>query len=347
MRISIARAAIAAAVMLAAPAAALAQSLAQGVTQETVTVHGASLEGNLEGNSADREVYVYLPPSYSEDTDRRYPVVYMLHGYGIDAAYWDNFMGFPAPLENAYAAGAAEMIVVTPSAFTLHGGSMYSTSATIGDWESFIAGDLVDYVDSHYRTIPERASRGLAGHSMGGYGALRIGMKRAGTFGAVYAMSACCLPPQPAPQPGTPGFDQMDALDEGEPHQAETLEFAAVQRATAAAWAPDPQNPPFYFAPPVVDGEVQEEAVAAWAANAPITMVHQYVSALKSLNALGMEVGLQDGLVGGNERLHDILTAYGVDHDWETYEGDHTNRIPERFETDLMPFFTEHLAAGE
>jgi enterochelin esterase-like enzyme len=340
VRITLYLAALAALLTLAA-APVSAQS-----TIEKITVHGPSREGNLEGDSPDREVYVYLPPSYASDPGRRYPVVYMLHGYGIDAAYWDEFMGFPAPLDQAFAAGVKEMIVVTPSAFTLHGASMYSSSVTTGDWESFIAKDLVAYVDANYRTIPERASRGLAGHSLGGYGALRIGMNRADVFSSVYAMSACCLPPTVAPAPGSPQLAQMAQLESlSTPEQAEVLEFAAVPLASAAAWSPNPNKPPFYFDTPTVDGEIQPEVIAAQAANAPIVMVHQHVPALKSLTAIGMEIGLQDGLLAGNERLHEILDGYGIVHSWETYEGDHTNRIPERFATDLLPFFGEHLDA--
>jgi S-formylglutathione hydrolase FrmB len=59
------------------------------------------------------------------------------------------------------------MILVNPDAFTIYSGSMYSSSPTTGDWETFIAQDLVAYIDSHYRTLPDRMSRGLAGHSMG------------------------------------------------------------------------------------------------------------------------------------------------------------------------------------
>src|SRR5579871_2793093 len=62
-------------------------------TFETIKVHGASLEGNLEGDSADRDVYVYLPPSYATSKNRRYPVVYFLHGYGVKAErYWNLIM---------------------------------------------------------------------------------------------------------------------------------------------------------------------------------------------------------------------------------------------------------------
>ena len=93
------------------------------------------------------------------------------------------------------------MIVVLPDSKTLHNGSMYSSSVTTGDFEQFIAHDVVGYIDAHYRTIPERASRGLVGHSMGGYGATRIGMKHADVFGSLYIMSPCCLSPRPAPNP--------------------------------------------------------------------------------------------------------------------------------------------------
>jgi enterochelin esterase-like enzyme len=341
-------AALSALLLAAGPGAALAQDAGTpGATFETVAVPGPSLEGNLQGNPAAPEVYVYLPPGYAAEPDRRYPVIYMLHGYGLDAAYWHNFMAFPAPLDNAFAAGAREMIVVTPSAFSLHGGSMYSNSVTTGNWEGFVADDLVAWVDSNYRTIPQRASRGLAGHSMGGYGALRIGMKRPDVFGSVYAMSACCLSPQATPAPGSPQLAQLASLENlGEPEQAGPLDFGAVQMATAAAWSPNPNNPPFYFDAPTTNGEVNPEVIAAWAANAPVAMVHQYVPALNSLDALAMEIGLQDGLLGGNERLHEIMEGYGIEHGWETYEGDHTNRIAERFATDLLPFFSEHLAFG-
>ena len=65
------------------------------------------------------------------------------------------------------------MIWVYPDAYTIYNGSMYSSSPTTGDWETFITKDLVNYIDSHYRTIADRDSRGLAGHSMGGYGTWR------------------------------------------------------------------------------------------------------------------------------------------------------------------------------
>src|SRR5690349_12657791 len=165
---------------------------------ERIKVHGAALEGNLEGNAVDRDVLVYLPPGYREGK-RRYPVVYALHGYSIGAEQWSGEIHVPQTLEGAFATGTPEMIVVLPDSKTVHNGSMYSSSITTGDFENFVAHDLVAHIDAHYRTLARRESRGLAGHSMGGYGATRIGLKHADVFGSLYIMSPCCLASRPAP----------------------------------------------------------------------------------------------------------------------------------------------------
>ena len=141
---------------------------------ELIRVPGASLEGNLTGDAATRDVFVYLPPSYSSDSRRRYPVVVFLHGYAATADSYVRTLDLPQAADRAIASGAREMIIVLPDAFTAYSGSMYSNSVTTGDWESYIADDLISHVDAHYRTLASRESRGLAGHSMGGYGTVRI-----------------------------------------------------------------------------------------------------------------------------------------------------------------------------
>src|SRR5271156_3374815 len=166
---------------------------AKPVTVEHIKIHGAALEGNLEGDAVDRDVLIFLPPSYARNKRRRYPVVYALHGYSIGAEQWSHEIHVPQTIEGAFAQGAKEMIVVLPDSKTLHNGSMYSSSVTTGDFEKFIAHDVVAYIDAHYRTIPQRMSRGLVGHSMGGYGASRIGMKHPDIFGSLYIMSPCCM----------------------------------------------------------------------------------------------------------------------------------------------------------
>src|SRR5215204_6441316 len=158
---------------------------AKSVTVERIKVRGAALEGNLEGNAVARDVLVFLPPSYARQKSRRYPVLYALHGYSIGAEQWAKEIHVPQTIEGAFALGAKEMIVVLPDSKTVHNGSMYSSSVTTGDFENFIARDVVTYIDAHFRTLPRRESRGLAGHSMGGYGATRIGMKHADMFGGL------------------------------------------------------------------------------------------------------------------------------------------------------------------
>ncbi len=86
-----------------------------------------------------------------------------------------------------------DVIVVMPDAHTRFQGSFYSSSPTTGDWESYVYEELVAYIDSHYRTIADVESRGLAGHSMGGYGTIRIGIKRPDVFSSIYALNPCCL----------------------------------------------------------------------------------------------------------------------------------------------------------
>src|SRR5215472_18373596 len=140
---------------------------AKPVTVERIKVHGTSLEDNLENDAVDRDVIVFLPPSYAKDKSRRYPVVYALHGYSIGATQWSQEIHVPQTIEGAFAQGAQDMIVVLPDSKTVHNGSMYSSSVTTGDFERYIAHDVVSYIDAHYRTMTDRGSRGLAGHSMG------------------------------------------------------------------------------------------------------------------------------------------------------------------------------------
>jgi S-formylglutathione hydrolase len=313
-------------------------------TVEKIKVHGKSLEGNLEGDPAGRDVFVYLPPSYAKETNRRYPVVYFLHGYGATAERYWTMMTVPDTADKDIAAGTArEVILVHPDAFTVYDGSMYSNSPTTGDWEDYIVHDLVSYIDSHYRTIADRASRGLAGHSMGGYGTVRVGMKHPEVFSALYAMSSCCL--MNNPQPGQ-GRGQA-AATKGEAPKGETKQvrnvFAKVRFAEAAAWSPNPMNPPQFFDLPEKDGEFQPAIAAKWVANSPLAMVDQYVPNLKKYRAIAMDVGLQDGLITSNKELDQSLVRLGVTHTFETYEGDHTNHVKERFELKVLPFFSENL----
>jgi S-formylglutathione hydrolase FrmB len=315
---------------------------AKPVTVEHIKVHGASLEGNLEGDAVDRDVIVFLPPSYAKDKHRHYPVVYALHGYSIGAEQWTHEIHVPQTIEGAFAQGAKEMIVVLPDAKTVHNGSMYSSSVTTGDFEKFVSHDLVQYIDAHYRTIPNRLSRGLVGHSMGGYGASRIGMKHPDVFGSLYIMSPCCMSPR-AMAPSNPEDEKvLEAVKT--PEDSAKLPFLLrAQLATAAAWSPDPKNPPLYLDLPTKDGVPQPDVLARWTANAPLAFVDQYIDNLRQYKAISMDVGDQDGLRVDAGKLHDILDEYGIVNSFEIYHGTHTSAVADRIQNHVMPFFSKNL----
>ncbi|MGB8030500.1 MAG: alpha/beta fold hydrolase [Terracidiphilus sp.] len=325
---------------------------AMPVTMEHIKIHGKSLEGNLEGDAVDRDVIVFLPPSYSKDRHRRYPVIYALHGYSIGAEQWTHEIHVPQTIEGAFAQGAKEMIIVLPDSKTIYNGSMYSSSVTTGDFEKFIYHDVVAYIDAHYRTIPERTSRGLVGHSMGGYGASRIGMKHPDVFGALYIMSPCCMSPMAGGEP-VPS-DQMKeraiasekkaaAAKSPADLAAQSPGFAAAQYATAAAWAPDPMTPPLYFDLPTKEGVPQPEIVAKFTANSPLAFIDQYIGNLRQYHAIGIDVGDQDGLRFDTQKLHKVLDNYGIANTFEIYHGAHTSAVADRFQNHVLPFFSKNL----
>ena len=315
---------------------------AKPVTVERVKVHGKALAGNLEGNAADRDVLVFLPPSYGTETSRRYPVVYGLHGYSIGAEQWAGEIHVPQTLEGAFASGVREFILVLPDSKTAHNGSMYSSSVTTGDFERFIAGDLVAWVDGRYRTLATRESRGLVGHSMGGYGATRIGMKHADVFGSLYIMSPCCLSARGV-GPNPAEFEKTVAAMTSPADSAKLPFFPRAQLAVAAAWSPNPKNPPLYLELPTKDGVVQPDVLARWHANAPLAFIDQYMGELRRYAAIAIDVGDQDRLKADSEKLQEILTRNGIGSTFEIYQGDHTNRVAVRFQNFVMPFFGKSL----
>jgi len=311
------------------------------VAVERIKVHGASLEGNLEGDAADRDVIVFLPPSYAKERNRRYPVVYALHGYFVGAEQWSQEIHVPQTIEGAFAKGAKDMIVVLPDSKTVHNGSMYSSSVTTGDFENFVARDLVAYIDSHYRTIASRESRGLVGHSMGGYGATRIGMKHPDVFGSLYIMSPCCLSPR-IPGPMKPEDEAALASVKTAADSAKLAFFQRAQLASAAAWSPNPRNPPLFLDLPL--GDKQATVLAKWAANAPLAMLDQYAANLRLYRAIALDVGDQDGLRTDTAKLHDMLDNYGIANNFEIYPGTHTSNVAFRFQDYVLPFFSKTLS---
>lgn len=152
----------------------------------TLTVESSAIH---TGTTTERDpsLFVYLPPSYETNTEKRYPVIYFLHGFGDPA---DEIMQWESSLDSYFSENPdREMIVVSVSGTNSLGGSFYVDSPVCGGWETYVVSEAVPLVDSTFRTIAKKESRGLFGFSMGGFGALNIALRHPDIFCGVYAFA--------------------------------------------------------------------------------------------------------------------------------------------------------------
>lgn len=333
--------------------AAPARAQNGGVTHVD-TVPAPSLRANLVGDPDRRAATVYLPPGYGTHPRRRYPVIYLLHGFAADhrafirGAYQN--LNIRLSMDSLVRADAIrEMIVVTPNARNAYDGSFYTNSPVTGNWEDFIVRDLVSFMDRRYRTVRSAKGRGIAGHSMGGYGALRIGMRNPDTFSAIYGLSACCL---------ASWGDSLDTVDAARWRTAIAVDdrqkftqagfYTHLAIALAAVSSPNPQKPPFFVDLPYrLSGNalVLDSAVVPLWRMGPLTMAGTYADNLRRMS-IAFDAGTADGfrdIPSNTAELDRILTGLGVPHTFELYEGTHGSRIRLRIETKMLPFFSEKL----
>jgi enterochelin esterase-like enzyme len=313
------------------------------------SVRSPALEGNLLGDSPVRPLLVYLPPSYAQEVTRRYPTLYLLHGFGgspqswVDGTYQGLALG--RAMDSLIAAQVVkEFIVVMPDGANALHGSVFVNSATTGNWETYLIRDVVRYVEQNYRTIRRGPSRGIAGHSMGAGAALRLAMRYPGGFSAVYALSPNAELPCGTLTPA----DSAALLELARRSQADSLRgWSQVCLGYAAAWSPDSTRPPFYAALPfhragerlVPDSAVIEE----WRGWQLLDMAPRYREGLVRLRGVAFDVGTGDSYAPGVARLDSLLTRLRVRHQYQTYDGDHSNHIGRRVVEQLLPYFSAVL----
>lgn len=322
------------------------------------SVHGDSLENSLMGENPDRTVAIYLPPSYASDEDRRYPVLYLLHGIGGTERDWTQptstgkWFSIQAIMDNGIAENRfKEMIVVAPNQMTTMGGSFYTNSAATGNWEDFTCIDLVQFVDAEFRTIEKASGRAIAGHSMGGYGAIKLGMKNPDIFQVVYGMNAALLG-----WAGDISADNM-AYARAAGVKTATIDMTDFHKSAlvcvAQAFSPNPERDPLFLDLPfVLNGsrlQVNQPAHAAWEREMPLYMVAEYQDNLRTLKGLRFDSGRFDEfshIIVTNRVLSDRLTGLSVPHIFEEYNGDHRNRLwgPEgRLAGVILPWISRML----
>jgi S-formylglutathione hydrolase FrmB len=327
-----------------------------------VRIESAALAGNLIGEKTERGIKVYLPPAYDTST-KRYPVVYFLPGYG------DVSMGIFLPRDmdaSIQAGGTREMIVVVVPGDNALGGSFYVNSPTIGNWEDFVVQEVVGYVDSHYRTIAQAGSRGISGHSMGGFGALNIAMLHPDVFSAVYSLS--------------PGLFDENGLANSQMFQQEQVisDFLTAQKEILAkpknlqwpsvvstldnftvayglAFAPNIQNPPFYFDYPYRQSNgklVRNDAIwKQWDGGfgGIPGKVAQYKDNFLKLKGITVDYGTRDEyawIPQGCIYFDKQLTSAGIPHEMAVHGGNHQSQLGTRILDHMMPFFSK-LLVGE
>ncbi|PJJ52885.1 alpha/beta hydrolase [Hymenobacter chitinivorans] len=310
------------------------------------------LAHNPGGENPRRRVSVYLPPGYDAAPQRRYPVLYYLHGYAWSDSLVFNQDGLPALLDQAIAAGKIRpLIVVTPDEKTLFGGSMYTNSATNGPWADFTAQELVRFIDGQFRTLARPGSRGLAGHSMGGNGTLRLALLYPGTWAAAYALSPAFVGPSPEYMTNPSGLRTAlrapgrAALAGNFPGQ--------MTVALARAFSPDPKTTPFGAALPGSlgpDSLTRRDAVLPrWEAATPTYLLPARAAGLRQLRALAFDWGAQDEfrhIPATCRTFSTLLTTFGIRHSAEEYQGTHGSGVmgPNgRMYQQLLPFFNQHL----
>jgi S-formylglutathione hydrolase len=343
----------------------------------TRTVEAPSLAHNPMGISDRQQLAIYLPPSYQAGT-HRYPVLYLLPNF--NACLWrytgGDFQGFQLrkALDELVRSGTVrEMLVVIPNATHWLGGSWYRNSPLTGNWEDYVVREVVDYVDSHFRTIPSAGARGLAGHGMGGTGALEIALKHSDRFGCVYAMSPglfaanglqdCGLLNDRLLQNWQAHLEQWKVLDDKTRRRAfrdyvqthlnspsRERSFEALCISYAAAMSPDLRLPyPHIALPsPGAQNNVLPDLVAhyengfgGWREKAA-----QYLAKGRPLRAITIECGRDDEypwIRQGADYVSKLMQGMGVANEFVLHEGGHESRLGWRMETAMLPTVSRAL----
>lgn len=277
----------------------------------------------------DRQVVVYLPPSYAYDfTSKRYPVVYLLHGFGRPSTY------FPVLdiLDDLYASGAIEpTIYVLPNSTTgIYYGSYYANSVLNGHHEDYLTQDLVRFIDMNYRSLNRRDSRALLGHSMGAYGAMRFALRYPDQYCAGIAVSG--MMDIAAIQTLT--RDRIFSENGGSGPLYPFAGQATISMFTkASAFSPNLQNLPSKVDVPFYDdGSINEEVHARWMQHNPARFAAQLSPDNQPL--IYFDCGQMDeiGFFPLNEAFADSLTHLGLDYQYTTFFGYHSDRVWERME---------------
>jgi len=316
--------------------------------------HVFSVAGVAGGESSTREALVLLPDGYHRQAGRRYPTLYLLHGFGFNSCgpnFWFS-QGYAPGLDLRVACQgatsesvASEMIFVCPDGGNSLGGSMWEDSPVSGAVQRWIVDELPAFIDSAYRTYDDAAMRGVAGHSMGGQAAVKIALKFPHRFASAYSMSGMMGfsyeqlrrygerwrdQGAPAPQDIDPDVDEHSS--------------AYVAMSSAFCWRHDSESFSSLF---LVDGSLHPMLADCFLDEWPIEVLRAHGANVRKLRGLALDIGINDEFTWGlesNRAFTKALQEFGAPFLYEEYEGSHSSMLAARFRTHVIPFFARLYA---
>ncbi|TLX78365.1 hypothetical protein E9993_01415 [Labilibacter sediminis] len=327
----------------------------------TVQLYSPSLKENLLGDPELRNVNVYLPRNYFLNRNRRFPVIYYLHGLPAS----ENSLLDPVPFEvlrqvaqlqapvdfpeegfttwvnNLMDEDMEDAIIVMPNASTRYAVSWYINSSVQGNYEDYITKDLISFIDSHFRTIPSANFRAVTGHSAGGYGALSVGIKYPNIFRYVAGLSPGHFPEEFVTtcsqymlfEDQMWGFTGPSPYNMSEPYKFVTNTIYSL----AAAVSPNSENPPYLVDLPFTYDQtgqpiINQEIMTKWNAYSLFALAEINRKKIDKLKIIYFDCGIYDDLLMNlpNIAFHEFLDERGISHQFETYEGTHFSHLYDR-----------------
>jgi hypothetical protein len=325
---------------------------------QELSVESEALRGNPLGDPWVRPLYVWTPPAYDSEPERRFPSLYLLHGMTGQARAWFNVSPFVRNLPETLDDLELETIVVLVDGFTALGGAQWVDSPAIGSYGTYLCEDIVGFVDARFRTLPAAAHRGLAGKSSGGFGAIVWALLRPDLFGGFATHAGDALfEVSLAPEFATAAQvlrNQYGGSFEGFWEQFRSGRPVLVNRtdpvlqnvyAVAAAFSPGPDGSvelPFRLD----TGELVPDVWARWLAFDPVRLASFHTEPLRAMRAIWIDAGRGDEyhLDLGATAFHAAVTSAGVAEEvvhFELFDGGHRN-LNWRFPLSLA-FLAERL----
>ena len=322
-----------------------------------------ALRGNPLGDPHVRPLWIYLPPGYDDDPDRRYASIYMIQGLTGQLDMWRNRTAFrrnfPELADDLFAAGdAPPCILVWVDCWTSLGGSQFLDSPGTGKYHTYLCDEVVPWVDARYRTVQAAEGRGIAGKSSGGYGAMVTPMLRPDLFGglATHAgdalFEACYLPEfresaRALRDEYDGSYDSFWADFRSRPALTKASDSVLLNSWCMAACYSTDDDGTVHLPFDVDTGELVPEVWERWLAKDPVRMAPLHADALRSLRAVYIDAGTKDEwyLDLGAEAFRRALADVGVtDVHFELFDAGHMG-IEYRYPLSLA-YLAERLSPG-